>query len=153
MVFPDLTWPVLTWRSLIVLSWLNLSQLGTSWLDLSCLDLFWLYVFWLYLTWLDRSSSWNWKFAFKQFKHPLFTLSLYCLDTICIPCIHSSGTFQNTFQTPSSHPQDTHQTPSTNPWWLLIPKPWFKIIFTNFKLGGVVSWGLGGFHPNNRLTS
>ena len=44
-----------------------------------------------------------------------------------------------TFQTPSRQLLETNKTPSRHhKHTLLIPKPWIKAIFTNFKLGGVV---------------
>ena len=143
------------------MSWLDLTFLDCPVLIglvpilhvLTCPDHFRLYLFWLNPTWLDLSwfdlfSNWNRKLAFKPFKHPLYTLkkpSFYCLDTICLSCIHPS----ETFQTPSRHAPDTFYMPLRASDTLI----WFKVLFKNFKLSDVVSGWLGGYHPNNQFTS
>ena len=76
---------VLTWLDLF---WLDLTFLNCSVLIgpvptshvLTCpyhfrLYLFWLDLTWLDLSWLDLSTSWNWKLAFKPFKHSLFRVA------------------------------------------------------------------------------
>ena len=91
-------------------------------------------------------------------------------------CLNLTSPFMSwpqNFLTLSKHPLHTLHTPSRHCLHtlegLLIPLPWFKVIFTNFKLGGVgcagyvvgcagyVVGGLrrlcGGLHPNNRATS
>ena len=90
--FPDLTCPDLTWLDLtcLDLTFPDLTCPDFTYPDLTCPDLtcpdltsldltfsdftFSDYLTWLNLSRLNLSSSWNLKFAFKPFKHPLFTL-------------------------------------------------------------------------------